>query len=133
MEPVPEYEIPSNLKSLVLMVWVAALTAIVVTIIDWKIKTDILHLSQQINGSDRVETPPTRRSNPDRVRRVPSVVSDTGMEKGNVATETQVAPGEGEAKWDEYPVRRGESVSGETRDLRQVSEGSVFVPGSPDS
>lgn len=130
MEPVPEYEIPENLKRLVLMVWVAALTAIIVTIIDWKIKTDILHLSQQINGRGRDETQAPRRPDPGRVRRVHGVDSDAGMEKGNVAKEVQVDPGEGEASWDEFPVRRGESVTGETRDLRPISEGTVFVPGS---
>ena len=132
MEPVPEYEIPANLKQLVLMVWVAALTAIVVTIIDWKIKTDILHLSQQIQGRSNNEIQDSGRSDSNRVRRVPRVVPDPGMEKGNVATETQVTDREGEANWDEFPARRGESVSGEARDLRQVSEGSVFVPGSPE-
>ena len=126
----PEFEVPSNLKNLVLMVWVAALTAIVVTIIDWKIKNDILRLSQQYKERGFDETKTVRRPDPSRVRRIPDVDSDAGMEARNVATEVQADSGEGQAKWDEFPVRRGESVSGEARDLRPVSEGTVYVPSS---
>ena len=126
-----DFEIPKNLKNILLMAWVAVLTAIVVTIIDWKIKNDILHLSQQYLGSGNDETKTIRRPNSGGVRRVPRMDSDPGMEKGNVVTEVQTDSREGEgARWDEFPPVRGESVSREARDTRPVSEGTVFVPHS---
>lgn len=132
MEPVPEFEVPENIKMILRMAWFAILTAIIVTIIDWKIKTDILHLSHQIQGRGSDETQAVRRPDTSGIHRVPSMVSDARMEAGNVAKETQVDLGEGAANWDAFPIKRGESVSGETRDTRPVSEGTVFVPGTPD-
>lgn len=130
MEP-NEFQVPPNFKNLLIMAWVAVITAIVVTVIDWKIKTDILHAAQQLQGRDNDETKTIRRPDSSGVRRIPRVDSDAGMEAGNVVTEVQTDSRDTEgARWDEFPVARGESVSGETRNTRPVSEGTVFVPGT---
>lgn len=88
---------------LVGMVWIALVTAIVVLIIDWKIKNDILKHASEFYMTMGKEVPQSERAkqarphpqprHPDLVLPVPGVDSDTGMEAETLDSETHQANG----------------------------------------
>jgi hypothetical protein len=93
MEPI---EPPvQNFKAIIAVVWIALITAIIVTIIDWKLKQDILRLTDAFyriypatmeEQHEAPKVPETvkdspRRRNSRSVRSVPVVDNDAGVEE----------------------------------------------------
>lgn len=79
---------PESFKPIVLVLWVALATAIIVTIIDWKIKQDILRISDAFYrtsggfGEQNSAGSGSNHSSP--VLPVPRVDTDSRMEAENV-------------------------------------------------
>lgn len=112
MEPMKE----PNYKTMAAVLWVALITAIVVTIIDWKIKSDILRLTDafyrvypstlenQHEQKFPVQTPAEspRRTDSDRVPRFSVVDSNSGVEEENAASPAGRDPEDHSGNWAEF-------------------------------
>lgn len=116
MEP----EIPqTNFKSMAMVLWIALITAIVVTIIDWKIKQDILRLTDAfyriypstmesqhegpINKEAlRQRAENTRRPAPDPVLRFPVVDSNPRVEAEDAPTSLSKDPEDHSSDWAKF-------------------------------
>lgn len=123
--------VPQNLKYAIGMVWIALITAIIVTVIDWKIKEDIRRMADaffkiypsppdvvseaQNVREKREEKPPIvdRYIPGDYVPRSPDLDSDSGVETGDVANETESVDNQpSEADWERWTETLAESESG---------------------
>lgn len=137
-----EEKIP-DFKAITMVVWVSIATAIIVTIIDWKIKQDILRLTDAFYrvyqdriipdaNENRPEPEVDRRPDSDRVLHLHRVDNDSGMEEG-VLPQT-VPPSFSSA----HPaIFRGipaelerELQPGTASDSERLPEGSVELSGS---
>ena len=100
-----------DLKMIMLVIWIAIITAVIVTLIDWKIKSDILRLTDAFYRTyPGVEDGNTRQAEPlpdlpaDSVLPVSRVDNDSGMEAADV-----LSPDEKEVptptNWDEFAAQ----------------------------
>src|SRR5215831_18993525 len=132
MEPVPR-----ELKYAIGMAWIALGTAIIVTVIDWRMKQDILNMTQAFYkiyptppekpGAPREETKPAdlgRYIVGDFVPRSDSVDSYSRVETTDVSGPNKSVdtspPEDGDADWDKFLQSGGESVTGRPEDTGQV-------------
>jgi hypothetical protein len=118
-----------SVKPVILVVWIALITAIIVTVIDWKIKTDILKLAQDFYSrypekmvpqepvvkensnagrfNQRSEVANSQNSGPvslSRVLRVPVVDNDTGMEAQNPTASARQVSEDHSRAWSEFGI-----------------------------
>ena len=123
-DPLPKTE--KDLLPVAAILWVALITAVAVTIIDWKIKQDIIRLTstfykvypatmeaQGERTEKRYRSPEVdRHSDASDVLHFSDLDTNPRVETNNVATSNGVTDGDNSAAWGEFLRTAGNSESG---------------------